>query len=303
MNWFLIALIGPLLWSIVNHLDKFLLNKYFKGGGTGSLLIFSSLIGIFMLPIFYFINPNILNVSFNNVLILLLINIPYVLYILFYLYALDKDEASIVVPLFQMIPVLGYFLGFIILGETLTFKQILASLIILSGSVALALDLEGKKIRLKLNIFLLMFVSSFLFALYGVLFKMVAIEQDFIVSSFWTYVGLGIAGLLMLGFIPLYRKQFFSVMKQNKSQVLGVNGINEVLNIIADVSTRLATLLAPLALVYVVSGFQPLFVLIIGVLLTIFLPRISQESLLKRHLVQKVISIAIIVIGAFLLET
>jgi uncharacterized membrane protein len=112
MNWFLIALIGPLLWSIVNHLDKFLLNKYFKGGGTGSLLIFSSLIGIFMLPIFYFINPNILNVSFNNVLILLLINIPYVLYILFYLYALDKDEASIVVPLFQMIPVLGYFLGF-----------------------------------------------------------------------------------------------------------------------------------------------------------------------------------------------
>jgi drug/metabolite transporter (DMT)-like permease len=303
MNWFLIALIGPLLWSIVNHLDKFLLNKYFKGGGTGSLLIFSSLIGIFMLPIFYFINPNILNVSFNNVLILLLINIPYVLYILFYLYALDKDEASIVVPLFQMIPVLGYFLGFIILGETLTFKQILASLIILSGSVALALDLEGKKIRLKLNIFLLMFVSSFLFALYGVLFKMVAIEQDFIVSSFWTYVGLGIAGLLMLGFIPLYRKQFFSVMKQNKSQVLGVNGINEVLNIIADVSTRLATLLAPLALVYVVSGFQPLFVLIIGVLLTIFLPHVSQESLLKRHLVQKVISIAIIVIGAFLLET
>jgi hypothetical protein len=107
----------------------------------------------------------------------------------------------------------------------------------------------------------------------------------------------------MLGFIPLYRKQFFSVMKQNKSQVLGVNGINEVLNIIADVSTRLATLLAPLALVYVVSGFQPLFVLIIGVLLTIFLPHVSQESLLKRHLVQKVISIAIIVIGAFLLET
>ncbi len=303
MSWFLIALIGPLLWSIVNHLDKFLLSKYFKGGGTGSLLIFSSLIGIFMLPIFYFINPNILNVSFYNILILLLINIPYVLYILFYLYALDKDEASIVVPLFQMIPVLGYFLGFLILGETLTFKQILASLIILSGSVALALDLEGKKIRLKMNIFILMFFSSFLFALYGVLFKMVAIEQDFIVSSFWTYVGLGIAGLLMLVFIPLYRKQFFSVINQNKSQVLGINGINEVLNIIADVSTRLATLLAPLALVYVVSGFQPLFVLIIGVLLTIFLPHVSQESLLRRHLVQKVISIAIIVIGAFLLET
>ena len=34
MNWFLIALLPPALWSVTNHFDKYLLSKFFKGGGV-----------------------------------------------------------------------------------------------------------------------------------------------------------------------------------------------------------------------------------------------------------------------------
>lgn len=63
-----------------------------------------------------------------------------------------------------------------------------------------------------------------------------------------------------------------------------------------------ATLLAPLALVWVVNGFQPFFVLLYGVIITLFFPKFGTESLLKKHLVQKVVAILIMFVGVLLLN-
>jgi drug/metabolite transporter (DMT)-like permease len=46
MNWFLIALIGPVLWALVNHIDKYIISKYFTGRGVGSLVLFTSASGL-----------------------------------------------------------------------------------------------------------------------------------------------------------------------------------------------------------------------------------------------------------------
>ena len=43
MQWFFIALIGPLMYALTNHIDKILLEKYFKNGGIGTILLFNSL--------------------------------------------------------------------------------------------------------------------------------------------------------------------------------------------------------------------------------------------------------------------
>jgi uncharacterized membrane protein len=99
MNWFLIALLPPALWSVTNHFDKYLLSRYFKGGGVGALMVFSSIIGVFLLPIIAFLHPEVL--QFNLINILIAINgFLYTLSVLPYFYALQKDEASICVPLF-----------------------------------------------------------------------------------------------------------------------------------------------------------------------------------------------------------
>lgn len=55
MTWFFIALIGPALWSMGNHIDKYLLQKYLRGGGIGALIIFLHLLDcslLWVLPLF-----------------------------------------------------------------------------------------------------------------------------------------------------------------------------------------------------------------------------------------------------------
>ena len=62
-----------------------------------------------------------------------------------------------------------------------------------------------------------------------------------------------------------------------------------------------AYLLAPIALVLLTESFQPIFVLALGILLTIFFPKISVEKIEAKHLWQKIIAILITGIGTFLL--
>ena len=43
MTWFFIALIGPFMYALTNHIDKILLEKYFKNNGVGTIILFSSI--------------------------------------------------------------------------------------------------------------------------------------------------------------------------------------------------------------------------------------------------------------------
>lgn len=304
MNWFLIALIPPALWSITNHMDKFLISKYFKGGGVGALMVFSSLIGLLLLPFILIFNPHVFTIAPQNAFLIALNGFLYVAAILPYFYALNKDEASTVVPLFQMIPVLSYVLAFFILGETLSTKQILASTLVVVGAIGISLELsEGKRIRIKKDVLGYMFLSSFLFALNFIIFKHFALELSFWVSAFWEYVGFAIFAALLMIFVRSYRRQFVDVMKQNKITVVGLNGLNELINIGAKMSFNFASLLAPVTLIWVVNGTQPFFVFMYGVILTIFFPKLGVESLAKRHLTQKAVAIAVMFLGTYLINS
>jgi bacterial/archaeal transporter family protein len=302
MHWFFIALIAPALWSITNHIDKYLLGKYFKSGGVGSLMIFSSSIGLFVLPVILVIEPNVFNISIANAFLIILSSAALITFLIPYFYALSSDEASVVVPLFQMVPVISYILAYIFLGENLQFHQIIASLLIISGAILISLEHTQKKLRLKKRIFFLMFLSSSLYAIGVLLFKIVGIQESFWVTSFWSYIGYACIGILLFLFVIPYRIQFLSVIKDNKLAVMSLNGCNEMLNIIASLCMNFASLIAPLALAQVVNGFQPFFVFFYSILLTLFFPKLGSESLLKKHLAQKILAILIIFLGTYLLN-
>jgi drug/metabolite transporter (DMT)-like permease len=302
MNWFFIALVGPFLYAICNHTDKYLISKYIHENKVGALIIFSALFGIFVLPIIFFINPLVLGVSLGQGVILVIIGILVVLSILCYLYALQIDEATFVVPFYQIIPIFGFVLAYFILGETLTKTQILASLAILVGALILSFDIQDQKIHFKKKVVLLMTLASFLYAVSDVLFKFVAIERGFWVSTFWTLVGKVFIGIIFIIFISSYRHEFFTLLKNAKGRILGLNSMNETLTIVADMTTQYAILLAPVALVLMVNGFQPLFVFIIGLGLTLFFPHISEEKIQKKHLIQKIAAVLIMLAGSCFLQ-
>ncbi len=303
MNWFLIALIAPVVWSIVNHIDKYMLSKYLKEKGVGALLIFSALSSAIILPfVLYFFSSEIFDIGNRDLVTLLLVGFLSAGAFYFYLLGMEEEETSIVVPLFQLVPVFGYFLGYLVLGETLTTAQIFSSLLIMSGIVILTIEIDEEyKIRLKSRILFLIAISSFLFALHDTLFKKVAIVESFWVSVFWQYLSLTIFGLITLWAIKKFREDFLVMVKDTGRRLFSLNVASELLYILGNLTNNFATLLAPVALVLVVSSYQPLFVFIGGTLLTLLVPHLVTEKISRRHLAHKFISILIIVIGSYFL--
>ena len=301
MDWLLIAILAPLLWAITNFIDKFLISKYFKSG-VGTLIIYSAMIGLpiaFLIAIF---KPDVLYLNFTTAILIILNSFLYILYLFPYFKALNKADASIVVPIFQTIPVFSFFLAFFVLGEVLSKIQIIGSILIVSSAIGISINLENKKISLKGDILLLQLAASFIVALNYLFFKFFAINLNFWTVSFWQYLGFFIFGLILLIFIKSYRKDFFLSFRVNSKKILGLNGLNEILNIVATIIFTFATLLAPITLVFVINGFQPLFVFLIGIFLTLVSPVLIKENLEKRIIIQKIFFIVLMLLGAYLLN-
>ncbi len=302
MNWFFIAILAPFLWSISNFVDKYLLSSFFKNKGIGALLIFSSLVSIIMMPIFFVMDRNVLEIPLSNIIILVLGGIISVLAILFYLYAINKDDASTVVPFFQLIPVFLYIFGYFLLGESLQKNEIIAGILIIIGAGILSLEIqEDKSIKIKKKLVFLMILSSMLYALYEVLFKFIAIENSFWVSNFWQHFGLLLSGFVFFIFFKKFRTDFISLFKNSKSKIISLNIFNEIITIIGNLFMLFAILLAPIAVVGLVNAYQPLMVFVMGILLTKFIPKLYKEKIDSRNIYQKIFAIVVIFIGTYLL--
>jgi uncharacterized membrane protein len=301
MNWFFIGILASFIWALTNFIDKMFISRYFKSN-VGTLIIYSSLIGLPISFVIVIFKPSVLSLNLTTSVFIILNSFLYILFLFPYFKALSKADTSVVVPIFQTIPVFSYFLAFFILGETLSITQIIGSLLIIFGAIGISLKFKGKKMGLTKEVLFLQLLASFILATNYLFFKFFAIQLDFWTVSFWQYIGITIFGLILLIFFKSYRKSFFISFKNNSKSILGLNALNEIFNIIATIIFTFATLLAPLALVWVINGFQPLFVFLLGIFLTIFFPKIIKENLKKKILIQKGIFILLIFIGSYLLN-
>jgi drug/metabolite transporter (DMT)-like permease len=302
MHWFVLALIGPFLYAITNHIDKILLEKYFKGGGVGTLILFSSLLSIVALPFIFLADPTVLNVDAYNLFILAIIGILNVAVLWCYLTALKGDEASIIIVFYQLMPVIALILAYFILGEVLTKMQLIAMAIILLGTSIIAFEVDSdNKFKLRKQTIYYMTGASFFWALSEVLFKYVALEVTIWRTLFWEHIVLFIIGLLIFSFAPFYRKSFMSALKLNSRPVLGWNFANEVIYMIGNTIVSYAILLAPVSLVLLGDSFQPIFVFAIGIGITLFLPKLVAENIEAKNIMQKVFALIVTGIGTYIL--
>lgn len=302
MNWFLVALIPPALYALGNFIDKAILSKELRGGGVGTIAIFSCLLGALTLPVIYFLEPSVFAINSLTAFILSINGILTVLAVLCYLYAIEHDDISAVVPILQLTPVFGFATGYIFLGETLTISQMIGSAIIIIGAIIISLEINHLgKIALKKRVLALAAGSALIFSLSGTIFKYFALDEGYWRTQFWEYIGIAIIGMLFFALVKNYRESFLSIFRENKKTIVGLNIGAEVVMVSADLVMNFATLLAPVALIYVVNSFQPVFVFILGIGLTLLFPAVIKESLSRRHLLQKILTISIMILGLFML--
>jgi len=302
MHWFFIALWAPFLLACANHNDKFLLSKYLKEKSIGAIIILSSLFSGLAIPIILLIQREVYDVSLVQGSALVVTGALSVLAAVCYLHALNIDEASFVTPLHQMVPIFAYLLGYFILGETITLTQGLGSFVIIAGALGLSFEFGRRGMQLKRNVVALMLAASFLSAINGVIFKLIAVDRGFWGSLFWGFVGQVMAGLMFLVCAPSYRKDFLDLFKEEKIHAIELIALSRTLFCVSEAVTLYATLLAPVALVLLVNSFQPLFVFTLGIGLTLFFPRVAKESLGRMKMLQKGVGVALMLVGGYLIS-
>ena len=59
MSWLVFALCGPILWAVSTHLDKYLVERYFKDADVLVLLVFTALMGLVLMPIIAWFEPGV----------------------------------------------------------------------------------------------------------------------------------------------------------------------------------------------------------------------------------------------------
>jgi len=302
MTWFFIALGATFLWAISNIADEFLVKKYSIGErGSGGLVLFSSLMGILMSFLIVIFVQGVFDIPLTDKLLLMLTGVLTIGWVILYLYTLEIENVSSVIPWFLTIPVFGYVFGYVFLGETLTFHQQIGSIIVLLGMVIVLVDFSSSRKQFKWRPAIYMIIACFMATLSGIIFKYVTVEDSFWLSSFWEYVGLGFSGLLIYFFIPKYRREFHSMNKAGGKKIFFLNITSETTTILGNLLTNYALLLAPVTMVYLVGSFQPAIVLIFTITATKFLPHITKENMQKRVLIPKIIAIIITIIGSIFL--
>lgn len=302
-NWFLVALGAPFVWSLVNHCDKIILSKYFKGGGSGGLMIF---VGVVAIPISIFLGvlyPEVFYVESGDVIYLLLSGLLYNFAVFLYLKALEKEDASYIVPFWQLAPVFSYILGVAFLGEYLSSDKLFASVIVIIGALILSLEFKkGERVSVNKTTASIMTLSALFIACTNVFFKKSAIDDlPFVVSMFWNQIGMAIFALAFFA-DRKFRNEFTGVIRLNSNKVLGLNIFEQIAEVVGIAINNYAVLLAPVALVVLVEyTAQPLFVFIEGVIFTLLFPHLVEEDISSRNLIKKFVSIVVMGIGLYLI--
>ena len=173
---------------------------------------------------------------------------------------------------------------------------------IIFGAIGISLNFKKRGVWLTKDVLFLQLIASFIVSLNGLFFKFFAIQLDFWTVSFWQYTGFFIFGLLLFIFIKKYREDFLTSFKINGKNIIRLNMLNEVVNICALLIFTFSSLLAPLALVGVINGVQPLFVFLFGIILSLFVPHIIKENIERKVLIQKIFFILLIFLGVYLLK-
>lgn len=297
-----LTIFASFLWGITNHIDKFMISGIDESGSSvKTLLVFSTLVaGIVLSPIWLIVSKFSISISNISLICVLLSSFIYILATYFYFKALEKNDASIVVVMFQLIPVFSYILALIFFKENLAIQQIIGSIVIILSAVLISFDFEEKNNKSKWVALILMTLSSLFYATYFFLFDIGIRNSSYNSCAFWFQIGFLILGIILIC-IKSYRTTFIKAIKNNGKKYFSLNITNEVINLIANLLVNFANVTIPLALANVLNGFQGAFVFILGVIGVKLLPKYFKENMSKKIVVQKISCIILSIIGLIIM--
>lgn len=299
MSWIFNALFARFLWSWGNVADKIILSNKVKNPLV--YLIMSFLVNVAILPFWFIIGFRWY--GWTNFTLIILGAILFFIATFFYILAVQREEISRINLLWNLMPLHGLWLSWLFLGETLEVRQLIALVILLTGSILAGLHLVGKKEKVKLSVgFWLMIVSTFLYIGCDVVTRYLTTNN---------IPALQLAGYQLFIFPILAIVFFFFKKFRNQYAVEKVNYNWKLLLFLLIIAlfsrvgvwfNMRALSMGHISLINVLEGAQTIMVFIIAVLLTWLAPKYIKEEIDNKNLLLKLIALILMIIGLVVLN-
>jgi drug/metabolite transporter (DMT)-like permease len=297
MIWLTVIILSYLAFALASLGDKIVLAGPSKPKSYTFFVGVLSVLSVFIIPFVEFKLPSGIGLAF-----VISEAIVYVagLYAMFY--ALENyDVSKVMSTIGATQPVIIAVLSFLYWGyQPIKGNEILAFIILLTGSVLISIEKDLKITRKILQISL---ITSLLFSLDFIFSKFVYIEMPFWQGFIWMRI---FSFIFVLVF--LFDRGFRKEMREENSGFNKKTGIvfifAQTFGGLANILQSWAIALVPIAYLAVMNsmkGIQYVFLFFLVIFFSIFWPKTLREELSKRIIIQKIISIILIGLGLLIL--
>ncbi len=297
MNWFIFALLGYFLYSLVTISNKFLLHQR----ATTKPLVFTFWVSLFSIFTFGLAPFGLHWPGFSWLFFDILTGAIYFGALWAFYHALDINEAlrsaSVIgglTPIFVLI-----FSGFF-LGEALGWLQLIAFLLLIVGGFLISIEKNKDGFKEKLKGINFIALAIILHAVYYVMLKYLFGYQDFITGFIWSRLGMAIVALAILIY-PAWRKMITSSIRAATAGLGYLMIGSKIAAGFGSLFVSLAISKGNVSLVNALQGVEYAFLFLITVLLSKKWPEILREKLNGAMILQKILAIIIICVGLVLI--
>ncbi|MBI4044041.1 MAG: EamA family transporter [Candidatus Diapherotrites archaeon] len=289
VSWFLFVLVSSIGFACANVIDKFVLSNKIRNAALP--VVIEGFLGVLVAVAVVFVH-GVGVPAWPFILLAMLIGVGFTLSVLFYFRAVQRDEVSRVIPLYELLPLVVLVLSVLFLGESFSGQQVFGMVLLVAGAVLISVhDFKALKFSRALGwVGLSLGIASVDIVLTGFLLRSL---------DFWTVFAWGRMGSL-LTVIPLaffHWKPLREVLVEPKRHALSWVGLSEWLTLAGLFLFTVAASMGPVALVSAVYSLQPLWVFALATMVSIVFPGLLKEKVHAHALIQKAAAILLIYIG------
>lgn len=273
MLWIIFSVMAAFFWSIVNVLDKFMLDKWYRR--PEAMMAFYGMLNAISVTAVWLYGL-VGTISIFNIVLGLVVGFLYTLIAYMYYHIVTMDEISRIAPLFYLVPFFILVVAAVVLGELLSLGNYIGVVLLVFG----AMMISTRSLRRP------SFGRSFWYLiLLNVVMTITSVGTKYMLgfSDVWT-VFFYTRSAIVIGCIPFMVMMFPEirrVFRKHGKRSLGMATLNEGFSLSGHVFFIMATALGSVTLVNAISSIQPFFVLGIMLLISSFWPHHLKEDIGK----------------------
>lgn len=294
MSWVLFTLIAVNLWAIGVVIDKHVLSKHVK---NPIIPISVQSISSFVVIALLFLFAKIQVPDLFHLLVSIFSGVMMFFGIVIYFKALKREELSRIIPLFSTSAIFTLLIATVFLSEIFTIDKYFGIALLVAGSFLISYKPHKRKGRFS-EAYFLMLTSSFIYAATYSIIKYLSLSMDFVSIFALSELGIGLSALISFA---IHRKEIITLWTKNRKIIF--------LIIIASFFAFAGYLLfynaisqGPVSLVVALNETEGFFVLLYATLISIFMPSVIKEETKGSVVALKLLAIAIIFAGAYLVS-